>query len=89
MIFYRKITLRGFISGYPFPGFKCKGPLVFSGNVQVNVNVKLKRAFEVLYNKEPEQGYFFSVFICRIFIAFSFAGITVPVFFILLLQRNI
>ena len=59
MIFYRKITLRGFISGYPFPGFKCKGPLVFSGNVQVNVNVKLKRAFEVLYNKEPEQGFFF------------------------------
>lgn len=57
MIFYRKITLRGFISGYPFPGFKCKGPLVFSGNVQVNV--KLKRAFEVLYNKEREQGYFF------------------------------
>ena len=57
MIFYRKITLRVFISGYPFPGFKCKGPLVFSGNVQVNV--KLKRAFEVLYNKEPEQGYFF------------------------------
>lgn len=57
MIFYRKITLRGFISGYPFPCFKCKGPLVFSGNVQVNV--KLKRAFEVLYNKEPEQGDFF------------------------------
>lgn len=56
MIFYRKITLRVFISGYPFPGFKCKGPLVFSGNVQVNV--KLKRAFAVLYNKEPEQGYF-------------------------------
>lgn len=56
MIFYRKITLRGFISGCPFPGSKCKGPLVFSGNVQVNV--KLKRAFEVLYNKEPEQGYF-------------------------------
>lgn len=49
--------MRGFISGYPFPGFKCKGPLVFSGNVQVNV--KLKRAFAVLYNKEPEQGYFF------------------------------
>lgn len=52
MIFYRKITLRGYISGYPFPGFKRKGPLVFSGNVQVNV--KLKRAFAVLYNKEPE-----------------------------------
>lgn len=79
--------MRGFISGYPFPGFKCKGPLVFSGNVQVNV--KLKRAFAVLYNKEPEQGYFFSVFICRIFITFSFAGIAVPVFLILLLQRNI
>lgn len=79
--------MRGFISGYPFPGFKCKGPLVFSGNVQVNV--KLKRAFEVLYNKEPEWGYFSPVFICRIFITFSFAGITVPVFLILLLQRNI